>query len=80
MKTPLVYLDCRARRQAERLLPGRIAELEIQTAILDGRVRYGPLRVVGETWEVRVRRESGHLRPTPRAWRVLRINPVQNED
>jgi hypothetical protein len=74
MGAPLVYTTARARRQAERLLPGRVVENVIAEQILAGNVLSYPTGGVvfdaRRRWAAHCERIPGRIRPAPRAWLV----------
>jgi hypothetical protein len=74
---PLVYATPRAVADARRLLGDDVVlELEVERAIVAGRV--GRDRVFGEAgaWVAHVHRGPGRVRPRPRAWHVIGVDPL----
>ena len=77
---PLVYAERRARRQAERLLPGRCVETEVAKEIMAGNVAGGRAGLVfhsDKEWVAKFERRPGRLRPSPRAWVVTDLSPYE---
>ncbi len=82
-RQPLVMLTRRAREQAAELLPGKVVERVVADAIVEqgsteGRPAWSgktPFKVPGDGWCATVVRRPGKLRPRPRAWVVLDLQP-----
>lgn len=73
-RKPLVYANVAATKQARRLLPGRVLELEVERAIMANRVGMGGVEVYLERGLVALcTRVPGRHRPRPRAWYVARL-------
>ena len=83
-RAPLVYAGPRAIQDARTLLgPNVVLENEVAHAIEAGSVVYGGAPKVFDPdgrWVAHVRRRPGHVRPRPRAWHVLAIEPQQKEE
>lgn len=73
---PLVYCSKRAAEQAGRLLPrGTVLENAVAEAIMDGHVRGPYVLLKGGALLARVERQEGRLRPRPRSWLVIDVQP-----
>ena len=79
-RKPLIYATGRAQTQAGSLLPpGKPLEVAVTEAIENGGIvvagRHGG-RVIGDSWVARFERRPGRLRPRPRSWVVLDVQPT----
>ena len=77
---PLVYASTPALRDAQRLLGDHVViENVVGDAISAGFATFGRAGVVRDpagAWLAHVKREPGRLRPRPRAWVVIAIEPT----
>ena len=78
-RTPLVYSTPRARRQAERLIPGRVVENLVQSAIAAGRVSAGQtgglIFDASRRWVAVCERVPARIQANRRAWLITEVRP-----
>ena len=79
MTTPLVFASSTALAHAERVLPGRVIEVEVSRAIVAGAVtvKRGVGYVWGDGWKATCVRVPGKRRPRPRGWLITGVFEVR---
>lgn len=72
---PLVRASLRAIEQGRRLLPGKVLELEVERAIMAGRIvrRDGQAIVSGDGFEAVARREPRRSNPGLWQWTIVSV-------